>query len=81
MTVTVLLFAQAKQIAGAENTEVHLADNSTVCDLKSALSAKHPEMADLVARSNIAIDQQYVTDQDIVTPLAEVAMIPPVSGG
>ncbi|QEG22191.1 MoaD/ThiS family protein [Mariniblastus fucicola] len=79
--VKVLLFAQARQIADAESIEVMLPENGSVADLRAALSDAVPQLADLLARSSIALDQKYAVDQDVVNPGVEVAMIPPVSGG
>lgn len=81
MNVNVLLFAQAKQIAGTDRVEVSVESGCTVAELKDSLSQTVPCLRDLLKRSNIAIDQQYSVDTDVVTDGAEVAMIPPVSGG
>ena len=81
MNVVVLLFAQARQIAAADKIEVELADDATVADLKQAIAQEYPDLAGLLSRSNIAIDQQYATDSDVIPADAEIAMIPPVSGG
>lgn len=81
MKVKVLLFAQAKQIAGVDSIEVEVGDTAKVSDLKSALATAQPELASLLSRSNIALDQKYATDEDELLADVEVAMIPPVSGG
>lgn len=82
MIVEVLLFAQARQIAERETIEVELRSSEPkVAELKQAIEVKYPQLAALLSRSNIAIDQQYMTDSDTVAEGVEVAMIPPVSGG
>lgn len=81
MIVKVLLFAQARQIVGCDSVELTLDDNATVRLLKEELSKQQPEIADLLARSSIALDQQYATDDDVIDAKMEIAMIPPVSGG
>ena len=81
MNIVVLLFAQARQIAAADKIEIEIGDASTVADLRRSIEQKHPDLTSLLSRSNIAIDQQYATDSDPVPADAEVAMIPPVSGG
>lgn len=81
MKVNVLLFAQARQIAGNESVEIELPANASVADLRSALAAAWPDLETLLSRSSIALDQIYATDEDRISPDAEVAMIPPVSGG
>ena len=81
MNVVVLLFAQARQIAAAEKIEVEIADDAAVVDLKQAIGQLYPDLVGLLSRSNIAIDQQYAIDSDVIPADAEIAMIPPVSGG
>lgn len=81
MKVEVLLFAQARQIAGGDTLEVEVESDCTVADLKSAIAAACSELENLLSRSSIALDQKYAVDVDTVEAGAEVAMIPPVSGG
>ena len=81
MMIEVLLFAQARQLVGANSTNLVLDSNSDVASLKDALARKHPELTSLLSRSNIAINQQYAAETDSIPNGAEVAMIPPVSGG
>jgi molybdopterin converting factor subunit 1 len=81
MKIHVLLFAQARQIVGSDSIEVTIPDTATVADLKKSLAETVPELLALLTRSNIALDQQYAIDEDIVSDGVEVALIPPVSGG
>jgi molybdopterin converting factor subunit 1 len=81
MKIQVLLFAQARQIVGSDSIEVTIPDAATVADLKNSLSDSVPELTALLSRSNIALDQQYAIDEDVVSDGVEVALIPPVSGG
>lgn len=81
MKVKVLLFAQARQIAGEETLEVEVQSGCNVADLKLAISSVCPELESLLSRSNIALDQKYAVDSDEVAAEAEAALIPPVSGG
>ncbi len=81
MTIKVLLFAQARQIVGSESKEITLASGASIADLKQSLADAVPQLAELLTRSNIALDQKYATDEDIVIDGVEVALIPPVSGG
>lgn len=81
MKIQVLLFAQARQIVGSDSIEVTIPATATVADLKNSLSDSVPELTALLSRSNIALDQQYAIDEDVVSDGVEVALIPPVSGG
>ena len=81
MKVKILLFAQARQIVGEESVAVEVEPGCTVAKLKDSLAAAYPDLESLLSRSNIALNQQYAVDSDIVSPDVEAAMIPPVSGG
>ena len=81
MTLTVHLFARARDLAGAASVSVDLPPGATVAALRAALAARHPALAPLLARSAVAVDHDFADDDHALTPAAEVAVIPPVSGG
>jgi len=81
LLVTVLLFASARVQAGSPTLVVELAEPANVADLKQALVRACPKLVGLMACSRIAVDAVYADDDDPVRPDAEVALIPPVSGG
>ena len=81
MTVKLLLFAAAKEIAGTQQLEISLGEPYTVQRLKSALVSEFPELTALVSRSAFSVDHKYAKDDTEIGPTSEVAMIPPVSGG
>ena len=81
MNQRVLLFASAKDSVGQDYVDLDLAADSTVADLRKQLVAQYPVLSDLVARSHIAVDQQFAPEDKQITNAREVALIPPVSGG
>ncbi len=81
MIKRVLLFASAKESVGQDYVDLDLAAGTTVADLRKQLVAEYPVLSDLVARSHIAVDQQFAVEETQVTEAKEVALIPPVSGG
>ena len=81
MIVKLLLFAAAKEISGTQQLEVSVDEPCTVGRLKAALVSECPKIETLVARSAFSVDQAYADDQTEIGVGAEVAMIPPVSGG
>ncbi len=81
MHVRVRLFALAKERAQRSQLELELPVSATVADLRAALGARLPGLAALWARALIAVDQEYAGDDAILTAGAEIAVIPPVSGG
>ena len=68
-------------MAGAASIHLNLPDGATVADLRRALILHRPELAALLARSRIAVDREFADDSAVVPAGAEVAVIPPVSGG
>jgi molybdopterin converting factor subunit 1 len=79
--VTVLLFAGARQRAGSSTLDVEIPDGSTVADLKSALASGCPALSPLLPSLRIAVNSEYAADESTIPPGAELAAIPPVSGG
>lgn len=81
MLVTVRLFAMARQRAGRAEISVEVAEPATVASLKQALAAQYPDLAPLLPNVMIAVSAEYAGDDHSIAPGAEVAIIPPVSGG
>ncbi len=81
MRFQVKLFAVARQLAGREVAEVELAEGATVGQLRVALAQQYPELTETLERAVFAVNQEYADDQTTVPSDAEVACIPPVSGG
>jgi molybdopterin converting factor small subunit len=75
------MFAVARQIAGAEQVSVELTDEATVQELRAALGQQVPALAPLLKSVAFAIDSRYAVDATRIPADAEVACIPPVSGG
>lgn len=77
----VLLFAGLRQRAGTERVAVRLAAGATVDRLLEALGEAHPELGTELKSCRVALDQAFAAGGDRVPPGAEIAIIPPVSGG
>ena len=84
MTVTLRLFAAAREAAGRGRDEFAVSDAPTVdALLAAATSAYGPSFADVLARSRVWVNGDEPADGS-ATRLAdddEVAVLPPVSGG
>lgn len=80
--VTVLYFAQARELAGCASEAVADAPGAAdEAELRAWLASRHPSLADLLPRCRIAVDRELL---QAATPLregSEVAVLPPVSGG
>lgn len=81
MMVRVSLFAIAKQLAQADFVEIDLPAGATVGMLRGRLAECCAPLGPLASYLLFAVDRQYATDETILRPEAEVACIPPVSGG
>jgi molybdopterin converting factor subunit 1 len=76
----VRFFARAKDLAGVES--LNLADPpATAGLLRRMLADKLPALAPLLAKSALAVDNEFVDDDTPLPAQAEVAVLPPVSGG
>jgi molybdopterin converting factor subunit 1 len=78
--VTVLYFAVAREASGMESESLD-AWPATVGGFRGALAARHPALARVLPRCRLAVNQEFAQDGDPVPDGAEVAVIPPVSGG
>ena len=81
MRTEVKLFALAKQLAGCETIVVNLPPGAVVADLRRVMGEQCPDLSDLLAHAMFAVNTQYANDESPLPPDAEIACIPPVSGG
>ena len=81
MNVRVRLFAAVRDAAGCPWLDIELPEGADVAQLRSARALRLPEISDLIGRAMFALGNRYATDTEKVTPNADVALIPPVSGG
>jgi molybdopterin converting factor small subunit len=81
MRVRVRLFAAARQAAERDTIEIDLGEGATVSDLRIAIGTQFPELRQLVRHSMFAINADYTDDTTPIPDAADVACIPPVSGG
>jgi molybdopterin converting factor subunit 1 len=81
MILPIKLFAIARQRLGRDQVEVSLSVSATAADLRRALAEQFPALADVLPHIRIAINSSYASDATVIPAGAEVALIPPVSGG
>jgi molybdopterin converting factor subunit 1 len=80
MTITVRLFARWREMLGRPLLTVEL-DGTTVADLRALLATQFPDMAELLARTAIAVNNDYADATHLLHSTDDIALIPPVSGG
>jgi molybdopterin converting factor subunit 1 len=81
MNIRLKLFAAARELAGSEEVELTLAEDACVGDIRGELVRRYPELSQMSSQLMIAVDHEYAADEAPLSPHAEVACIPPVSGG
>jgi len=79
--VQVRLFAVARQLAGKDSLSLDLPDGATLSDLRKRLADEVPQLAGLLGQVRFAVGTEYADDRAVLAAGAEVACIPPVSGG
>ena len=81
MICRVRLFARAKDLAGADAVHVELPAGATVATCGADWATMCPALAGLLPRCAIAVDDEFAEDSLTLPTGAEVALLPPVSGG
>ncbi len=84
--VAVLLFAAAREAAGAAEVEVEVEPEGAggavrAADVLAALAARGDRLAAVARRSRLAVNQAFAAHDATVRAGDEVALIPPVGGG
>lgn len=80
MKITVLLFAQLKDVAGKSSIELEL-DGGTVNDALVVLCRDHPALEPHIQRVQTAWNEEYGSKDTQLADGGTLALIPPVSGG
>jgi molybdopterin converting factor subunit 1 len=79
MRVRVLYFGVLKDVMGQGNTEMEVAEGSSVAELLAVhRGLVAASIWDSVA---VAVNQEYARGGDVLKDGDEVALLPPVSGG
>ncbi len=61
--------------------QVELRPGVTVGELRRRLETEHPTLKPLLEKSALAINDEFADDSSVIPMNAEVALLPPVSGG
>jgi molybdopterin synthase catalytic subunit len=76
-----LYFAGVRDRVGRSQEVLDLPARTTDAELLRRLAELHPTASGLFACSRVAVDQDFVRGDIALRDGAEVAVIPPVSGG
>jgi molybdopterin converting factor subunit 1 len=80
MKIRLLLFAQFREMAGADELDLDMADGATAADLVEHLRREQAWRL-LPSAPAIAVNRAYAPLTVRLTEGDEVALIPPVAGG
>ena len=81
MIVRLRCFAGLRDELGASEVEIELPDGADVTRLKLAIELRWPRLAGRLASVRVAADHEFLAETDLIPLGAELALIPPVSGG
>lgn len=81
MKVLLQLFALPRQLAGTELLELQLPDGASVGSLRAELARRVPALEPMLGHLLFAVNSRYADDQTLIPTDAQLACIPPVSGG
>ena len=81
MTITVLFFAQARDRAGCASATIELPETARVADALAALARAHPSLEALWPHLAVAVNGVLARPDMTLRAGAELALLPPVSGG
>jgi molybdopterin converting factor subunit 1 len=83
VTIRVLFFASARELAGTSKAEVKLSGDSphTTKELREVLAQQFPQLADDAPSVTLALNQEYIDGEVELADNDEVALIPAISGG
>lgn len=81
MKITVKYFATLRDRVGRRDEQIEVPDATSAEGLKSILAERHPELAESLPTTIMAVNREYVGKEHVIQDEDEVAIFPPVSGG
>ncbi|MGE5314340.1 MAG: molybdopterin converting factor subunit 1 [Acidobacteriota bacterium] len=79
--ITILFFASARDAAGVSSRTFDTPAGSSVREIADMLCREYPALAPLRPSLRFAVNQSLAVDSTAVPDGAEIAVLPPVSGG
>lgn len=81
MKLSVLLFAAAREAAGADSVELDVPESATIAHARSALLRSVPTLETRPGILLWAVNNEFAFDDRVLQSTDTVACFPPVSGG
>ena len=79
--ISILFFANLREIAGTKEITLEIPPGSSVAELKKLVAEIYPLLAPHLETTLISVNKEYGFNEDVIPDDAEVAFFPPVSGG
>lgn len=79
--ITLLFFANLRDLAGSKEISIMLPRGATVADLKRQVAVLLPQIEPHLETTLVSVNKEYGFDDEVIPEGAEVAFFPPVSGG
>ncbi len=81
MRISLLYFAAARERAGTSRETLELPEGATAGAALLAACEKHPALTAIAEKLRLAVDREFAPAHALLRDGAELALIPPVSGG
>ena len=81
MKLSLLYFAQLRESIGMDSEELEFPSSTVGAQLIATLVAKYPQITEVSGSIQLAVNGEYQRLDVVIPDAAEVALIPPVSGG
>ena len=79
--ITVLYFANVKDITGVKKETMNLTPDTSIKKLLTNISSKYPAIKSMLDVVKISVNYKMMEMNTILNDGDEVALLPPVSGG
>lgn len=79
--ITVLLFGQAREMAGGQSIALELDQPATVASAFAKLKSLHPKLGEMERSLMFAVNEEYASPSQALADGDNLAILPPVSGG
>jgi molybdopterin synthase catalytic subunit len=81
ITITALLFGQAREFVGASSLNIEVSEPATVESAFAILKSNHPKLAQMERSLLFAVNEEYSARSQALAEGDRLAILPPVSGG
>lgn len=81
MEIKVLFFGPARDWTGVDEIRISVSDGATLGETREALARRYPLLGERMRHLRFAVNDEFAGDGSTLHAGAEVAVIPPVSGG